>query len=50
MTLAQQLKQAQERNAELAAQLELREQLHLALTKDMAVETEDLQRRCAVLA
>jgi len=49
MTLAQQLKHAREKNAELATKLELREQLHLALTKDMAVEAQDLQRRCAEL-
>jgi cell division protein FtsB len=49
MTLAQQLKQAQEKNAQLAAQLELREQLHLALVKDLALEQDDLERHCAQL-
>lgn len=46
MTLAQQLKQAERKNAELAAQLALREQLSLALVKDLSVEKEDLEREC----
>jgi transposase len=44
MTLAQQLKRVEQKNAELAAQLQLREQLNLSLIKDLSVEKEDLER------
>ena len=46
MTHAEQLKQAQQKNAELTAQLALREQLSLSLVKDFSVEKADLEREC----
>jgi transposase len=44
MTLAQQLEQIKQKNVELAAKLELREQLNLSLIKQLSVEKEDLER------
>jgi hypothetical protein len=47
MTLAQQLEQIKQKNVELAAKLELREQLNLSLIKQLSVEKEDLERHHA---
>lgn len=49
MTLAQQLKQIERKNVELAAKLQLREQLNLSLIKQISVEKEDLERHHARL-
>jgi len=45
MTLAQQLRQIERKNAELTARLKLREQLNLSLVKQLSDEKRDIERQ-----